>query len=87
VILGGLIFFLVIVALILEKILSKAKSYEVRQKSILQQQTADELLMKLKDEVVVEKPGEFLTDNYNDEQDGRNEALAESVREKNFNSP
>lgn len=86
-ILGGLIFFLVIVALILEKILSKAKSYEVRQKSILQQQTADELLMKLKDEVVVEKPGEFLTDNYNDEQDGRNEALAESVREKNFNSP
>jgi len=87
VILGGLIFFLVIVALILEKILSKAKSYEVRQKSILQQQTADELLMKLKDEVVVEKPGEFLTDNYDDEQDGRNEALAESVREKNINSP
>lgn len=36
VILGGLIFFLVIVALILEKILSRAKSYEIRQKSILE---------------------------------------------------
>ena len=79
--------FLLIVALILEKILSRAKSYEVRQKSILQQQAADELQQKLKDEEDTQKPGEFLTDNLNENQDARNEVLAESVREKNFNSP
>jgi hypothetical protein len=67
VILGSLIIFLVVVAYILEKILSRAKQTETKQQNKIKQKMKEDMQSKSLDEEQNVNKEEFLTNNLNED--------------------